>query len=232
MRLSLAFLLFFTSLNLFAQTNVAYRGEYPFPNNELANLWGYADGNGNEYALVGTQTGMSIINVTTPTSPTLVMDITGPFSDWREIKTYGHYAYVVTEGVSGTNVGLMIIDLSYLPNINVNNTNHFRVYRGDGAINNLFDKAHALHVDETAGFLYLYGSNLNSGRPLILNLNPNPMSPTYAGYVNTSFTGATIITYTTAMQTTTYFMPGIFTAAFFPSSIQPSRTASRFRFRM
>ncbi|MCC6279480.1 MAG: choice-of-anchor B family protein [Saprospiraceae bacterium] len=190
MRLSLAFLLFFTFQNLFAQTNVAYRGAYPFPNNELANLWGYADGNGNEYALVGTQTGMSIINVTTPTTPTLVIDITGPFSDWREIKTYGHYAYVVTEGVSGTNVGLMIINLSYLPNINVNNTNHFRVYRGDGAINNLFNKAHALHVDETAGFLYLYGSNLNSGRPLILNLNPNPMSPTYAGYVNTSFTGA------------------------------------------
>ena len=118
MRLSLAFLLFFISPNLFSQTNVAYRGAYSFPNNELANLWGYA-ANGSEYALVGTQTGISIINVTTPTSPTLVVDITGPTSDWREIKTYGHYAYVVTEGISGTNVGLMIIDLSYLPNINV-----------------------------------------------------------------------------------------------------------------
>lgn len=190
MRLSLAFLLFFSAPNLFSQTNVAYRGAYSFPNNELANLWGYADGNGNEYALVGTQTGISIINVTTPTNPTLVMDITGPFSDWREIKTYGHYAYVVTEGVSGTNVGLMIIDLSYLPNINVNNTNHFRVYRGDGAINNQFDKAHALHVDGGSGFLYLYGSNLNGGRPLMLKLKPDPMNPTYAGFVNTTFTGA------------------------------------------
>lgn len=187
MRLYLAFLLFIISPNLFSQTNVAYRGEYPFPNNELANIWGYADANGNEYALVGTQKGMSIINVTVPTNPTLVINISGPFSLWREIKTYGHYAYVVTEGTSGPKRGLTIVDLSQLPNIDTTNTNHVRTYRGNGAINNLLNRAHALHVDETAGFLYLFGSNLNNGRPLILNLNPNPLSPTYAGYVNTTF---------------------------------------------
>jgi choice-of-anchor B domain-containing protein len=187
MRLYFAFLLFIFYSNLFSQTNIAYRGAYSFPNNELANLWGYADANGNEYALVGTQKGMSIINVTVPTNPTLVVNISGPFSDWREIKTYGHYAYVVTEGTTGPKKGLTIIDLSQLPNIDTNNINHVRTYRGDGAINNLFNKAHALHVDETAGFLYLFGSNLYNGRPLILNLNPNPLSPTYAGYVNTTF---------------------------------------------
>jgi len=189
MRSIFAFLLLFVFPNLFSQTNVTYRGAYSFPNNELANLWGYADGAGNEYALVGTQTGISIINVTAPANPALVANITGPFSDWREIKTYGHYAYVVTEGQSGVNVGLMIINLSHLPNLNVNDINHVRTYRGDGAINGLFNKAHALHVDVTAGFLYLYGSNLYGGRPLILNL-ANPYYPTYAGYVNTSFTGS------------------------------------------
>ncbi len=183
------FLLLLITPNLFSQTNVTYRGDYSFPNNELANLWGYADGAGNEYALVGTQTGISIINVTAPTSPSLVVDITGPFSDWREIKTYGNYAYVVTEGQSGVNVGLIIIDLSQLPNLDVNNIDHVSTYRGDGVITGQFNKAHALHVDESAGFLYLYGSNLNGGRPLILNL-ANPYNPTYAGYVNTSFPGA------------------------------------------
>jgi len=189
MRSIFAFLLLFISPNLFSQTNITYRGAYSFPNNELANLWGYVDGAGNEYALVGTQTGISIIDVTAPANPALVVNITGPFSDWREIKTYGQYAYVVTEGQGGVNVGLMIVDLSQLPNLNVNNINHVRTYRGDGAINGLFNKAHALHVDETAGFLYLYGSNLYGGRPLILSL-ANPYYPTYAGYVNTSFTGA------------------------------------------
>lgn len=186
MRSLFAFLLLLITPNLFSQTNVIFRSAYSFPNNELANLWGYADGAGNEYALVGTQTGISIINVTAPTSPSLVVSITGPFSDWREIKTYGHYAYVVTEGQSGVNVGLMIIDLSQLPNFNVNNINHLRTYRGDGVIANQLNRAHALHVDETAGFLYLYGSNLYGGRPVILNL-ANPYYPTYAGYVNTSF---------------------------------------------
>lgn len=189
MRPFIAFLLLLITPNLFSQTNVTYRGAYSFPNKELANLWGYADGAGNEYALVGTQTGMSIINVTSPTNPTLVVDITGPFSDWREIKTYGHYAYVVTEGQSGVNVGLMIVDLSKLPNLDVNNINHVRTYIGDGIITGQFIKAHALHVDESAGFLYLYGSNLYEGRPVILSL-ANPYYPTYAGYVNTSFTGA------------------------------------------
>lgn len=190
MRLFIALLLFFQSQILFSQTNVVLRGTYSFPNNELANLWGYADGSGNEYALVGTQKGISIINVTVPTSPTLVIDINGPFSDWREIKTFGSYAYVVTEGQAGPKKGLMIINLAALPNIDTNNVNHIRIYNGDGAINNLLNKAHALHVDESTGYLYLYGSNLNGGRPLILNLNGNPYFPTYAGYVNTNITGA------------------------------------------
>jgi choice-of-anchor B domain-containing protein len=97
---------------------------------------------------------------------------------------------VVTEGTTGTNVGLTIINLAFLPNLNVNNTSHVHTYRGDGAILNQFTKAHALHVDEAAGYLYLYGSNLNGGRPLILNLNTDPYNPTYAGYVNTNFTGS------------------------------------------
>ncbi|MBL7782455.1 MAG: choice-of-anchor B family protein [Saprospiraceae bacterium] len=175
--------------NLFSQTNVTFRGSYTFTNNELANLWGYANGT-SEYALVGNQTGMTIINVTDPANPTFVVHIPGPTSDWREVKTFGNYAYVVTEGTTGTNVGLTIVNLSFLPNINVNNTAHVHTYRGDGVINNQFNKAHALQVDESTGYLYLYGSNLNGGRPLILNLNTDPYNPTYAGYVNTAFTGS------------------------------------------
>lgn len=185
-----AFFLLSLSLNLFSQTNTTLRGTYTFPGVELANLWGYADGNGNEYALVGTQLGMTIINVTSPDNPTLVANIVGPTSDWREITTYGNYAYVVTEGTTGTKKGLMIVNLSYLPNIDENNPNHVRIYTGDGAITGQFTKAHALQVDEAAGFLYLFGTNLYGGRPVILNLNTNPFFPTYAGYVNTSFTGA------------------------------------------
>lgn len=187
MRLLFTFFLLSLSPDLFSQTNITLRSTYSFPNKELANLWGYADGNGNEYALVGTQKGMSIINVTDAASPSHVIDISGPYSDWREIKTYGGYAYMVTEGTSGPKTGLIIVNLAALPNIDTNNVNHVRVYKGNGAINNQLLRVHALHVDETAGFLYLYGSNLYNGRPVILDLNANPYYPTYAGYVNTTF---------------------------------------------
>lgn len=187
---SITLFLLLLSQNLFSQTNVTLRSTYSFPNKELANLWGYADGAGNEYALVGTQTGISIINVTNPDNPTLVVDVVGPTSDWREIKTFENFAYVVTEGSSGTNVGLTIINLSFLPNLNVNDPNQVHAYQGDGAILNQLSRSHALHVDETAGYLYLYGSNLYDGRPLMFNLNADPYNPSYAGYVNTNFPGS------------------------------------------
>ena len=58
--------------------------------------WGYTDPGGRELALVGASTGTSIVDVTTPTSPMQVAFIPGLSSSWREMKTYSHYAYIVT----------------------------------------------------------------------------------------------------------------------------------------
>ena len=44
--------------------NLQMRGHLAFPGRELANIGGYVDSLGNEYALVGTNTGLSIVNVT------------------------------------------------------------------------------------------------------------------------------------------------------------------------
>ena len=125
----------------------------------MANIGGYVDSLGNEYALVGTSLGLDIVDVTVPASPVIKFTITGPTSEWREVKTYRKYAYVTTEdGASG----LTIIDMSHLPD-----TVYTKQYLGDGAINNQLSTIHALHCDTAKGFLYLYGSNIGFGNSLL-----------------------------------------------------------------
>lgn len=158
-----------------SQTNVVQLDVLDYPGSELANIWGYAAG-GNEYALVGAQAGLSIVNVTDPNNISEIVMIPGPFNSWKEIKTYQHYAYVVSEG----GWGVQIVDLSNLPGSNL----VYKSYNGDGAISGQLTKAHALHIDEAKGFLYVYGSNLFNGKAIILDLNTDPYNPQYCGYYN------------------------------------------------
>ena len=159
-----------------AQLNVAFRSQMSFPGIASSNIWGYVDSLNNEYALVGTADGVRIIDVTNPVLPVQRFAVAGNTSSWREIKTWGKYAFVTTEATA-PNPGIQIIDLSNLP-ASVN----FRFWRGTGAINNLLNKAHALHIE--AGYLYLYGTNLYGGAPLIINLMPDPWNPVYVGTCN------------------------------------------------
>ena len=155
--------------------NTTFRSKMTFTGQTLANVWGYT-ANGREYALLGARNGLIIVDITDPDNPTQIVQIPGPANLWKEIKTYSHYAYVVSEG----GWGVQIIDLSGLPSPSLT----YHSYNGDGAINGQFNKAHALHIDTTKGFLYAHGSNLFSGGPVILNLNPDPYNPTFAGKYN------------------------------------------------
>ncbi len=158
------------------QLNVAFRSQMSFPGIASSNIWGYVDSLGNEYALVGTADGVRIIDVTNPVLPVQRFAVSGNTSNWREIKTWGKYAFVTTEATA-PNPGIQIINLSNLPASITT-----RYWRGTGAINNLLNKAHALHIE--AGYLYLYGTNLYGGAPLIVNLLPDPWNPVYAGTCN------------------------------------------------
>ncbi len=47
-------------------------------NSEANDIWGYVDGNGNEYAIVGLNDGTSIVDVTDPANPFEVFPFTIP----------------------------------------------------------------------------------------------------------------------------------------------------------
>ncbi|NBX78888.1 MAG: hypothetical protein EBQ94_00645, partial [Flavobacteriales bacterium] len=56
----------------------------------LNDIWGYVDELGNEYAIVGTTKGTSIVNVSNPSNPTEVFWLPGTESIWRDPCVYGN----------------------------------------------------------------------------------------------------------------------------------------------
>src|SRR4051812_46589010 len=113
------FLLLSSCTFSYAQPNLTLLSHIPYPSGyTLAGVWQYVDSSGKEYALVGESTGIDIYDVTIPTLPIFIQWVPGNYSIWREVKTWGKYAYVTTEGVdtvNSANNGLQIINLSYLP---------------------------------------------------------------------------------------------------------------------
>jgi len=152
--------------------NITFRSKISFPGQTVANISGWASSTGQEYALVGASKGLIIVDVTNPDAPAQIVQVPGPDNFWKEIKTYSHYAYIVSEGGQG----VQIVDLSVLPAANV----PLKFYKGDGAIANQLNTIHALHIDLEKGFLYAYGSNLFNGGAVVLDLT-DPWNPVYVG---------------------------------------------------
>ena len=74
----------------------------------IADIWGYVDGAGREYALVCRgNSGFSIYDVTNDTAPFHVKSIAATGSDLKDVKVWQNYAYCVQQ--SGN---LLIIDLT------------------------------------------------------------------------------------------------------------------------
>ena len=173
-KLLLLLLALLAGITTFAQNHhFELRSKLAFPGQTLANVCGWASADGREYALVGGSKGLIIVDITNPDQPAQIVQLPGPDNLWKEIKTYKNYAYVTSEGGQG----VQIVDLNGLPSANLTYHN----YRGDGAIANQLNTIHALHIDTTAGYLYLYGSNLFQGAAVICDLNADPYNPVYAG---------------------------------------------------
>lgn len=135
---------------------------------EYNDIWGYTAPNGDEYAIVGTNTGTAFYDCTNPASPVEVGFVAGPGSIWRDMKTYSHYAYIVTEGGGG----VQIVDLA--------NPNSPVLLKTWGA--QYWTNAHNIAIDTGAGKAYVCGTN-NGVR--VLDLSANPETPTLqASYTN------------------------------------------------
>ncbi|MCB9092396.1 MAG: choice-of-anchor B family protein [Halobacteriovoraceae bacterium] len=128
---------------------------------EYNDIWGYTDPvDGREYAFLGVVDGTSVIEITDPENLREVAFIESNRSTWKDIKTYGFYAYVVTENRSG----LQILDLSGLPEkVELINTQK-----------DVFTSSHNIFIDEERGILFAEG---NMSRPVFIFSLDDPENP-------------------------------------------------------
>jgi len=136
----------------------------PYPSVGYSDVWGYTAPDGREYALLGARNGLSIVDITDTGNLQEVAFIASPNSSWKDYKTYGTYAYAVTEA----NDVVQIIDLSNLPN-------------GAAVVNTWSTNAtnpHNVYIDTEAGIMYViedFNFN-NSVKALSL---ADPVNPTF-----------------------------------------------------
>ena len=163
-----------------------------------SDCWGWRDSAGNDYGIMGTIDGISFVNATTLQ---FIQTIPGPNQAcgfyWRDIKTYGHYAYCVSE-CFGTNEGLMIIDMSYLPDsVQLVKT----VDTGPiwGSVT-----SHNISIDTVQGYLYAEGNGFPNGDAVVILNLADPVNP---AFVN-SFGPSTGIHDLYAMNDTVYLAEG------------------------
>lgn len=138
-----------------------------FGSSEGNDCWGYVSPSGREYGLVGLNNLMAVVEVTDPANPVIVEKIPHSSSSWGDIKTYGHYAYVVTE-TNGT--GIQVIDLSQ---VDAGIVTLVKTITSPG-------RSHNLVMDATNGFLYTTGSNNGTGTTMCFSL-ADPANPVQVG---------------------------------------------------
>ena len=132
---------------------------------EGSDIWGWENPvTGVEYALVGLNSGFSVVDLSTPQNPTEAFFIQDVNSTWRDVKTWGNHAYITTEGGGG----LLIVDLTDLTG------NTYTHYTGS------FNKSHNIYIDEN-GVAYIFGTNVGNGGAIFLDVATDPMNPTYLG---------------------------------------------------
>jgi len=141
-------------------------------------LWGYVAPNGREYAILGCSSGTSFIDVTDSATIREVDFVSGVTSNWREMKTVSHYAYVVSEG---TNSKVQIIDLQYLPDsVSLVKTTNFPNHT----------TTHSIQVWGTNKII-LNGCNSSFGNGVVILDCTDPINPVVISKANNQFGGNT-----------------------------------------
>ena len=137
-----------------------------------ASCWGYV-ANGKEYAIIGHYAGTTVYDVTNPSNIINKGTVSGPgsFYNYREMKTYSHYLYIVSEGGQG----VQIVDLQYLPD-SIHFVKSF-VFPG-------YTRSHS--ISQEGRYLYCNGGNYNNGGVFILDLL-DPENPVKRGQWGTKY---------------------------------------------
>ncbi len=152
-------------------TLLANRNQHPGGGSNLYSaIWGYKAPNGREYAILGCYGGTSFVDITDTTNIVECGFIVGPNSNWREMKVFSNYCYVVSEA---SNSKIQIIDLSNLPaSVTLVGTS------------NMPSHTTTHSISQEGPYLYLNGCNSSFGNGTVVVDLTNPLVPVKRGSWN------------------------------------------------
>lgn len=172
---------------------------------QLSDVWGWTDPvTGVEYALVGRDNGLDIVDLSDPLSPRPIARLAAATaaSPWRDVKVYADHAYVVADGAAGH--GIQILDLNRLRDLT-----EFTELQEDGHYAGV-SSVHNIAINEETGFAYSVGNgaggNTCGGGLHMLDL-ANPTSPSFVGCYAEMGTGRLGTGYTHDVQCVVYRGP-------------------------
>jgi choice-of-anchor B domain-containing protein len=176
---------------------------------QMSSLWGWDDPEtGKAYVIAGRVDGTAFVDITDPARPIYLGELpktaSSPGSFWREMKTYKHYAYIVSDGARSH--GMQVFDLHRLRGLNGAKPQTFTV-------DALYTNAHSVHdivADTISGFIYLTGSNAGGemcGGGLHMVDVREPLKPKFAGCFSDPQTGRQGTGYTHDAQCVVYRGP-------------------------
>ena len=158
-------------------------------------IWGWTDtATGKEYALMGLDDGSAFVDITDTENLVYLgkLPTATSSSNWRDIKVYQDYAYIVAES---NGHGVQVFDLKKLRDV----SNIPKVFSADNRYTDI-GNAHNIVINEETGFAYPLGTDRNdqfNGGVHFLDLQ-NPETPILAGGwgVNGYTHDAQVINYT------------------------------------
>jgi choice-of-anchor B domain-containing protein len=140
-------------------------------------IWGY-EANGREYAIVGSTAGVYFVDITNPQSPVTSDFVAGRRTAciWREIKTFDHYAYLISDDQSPNS--FQIVDLQYLPD----SVHVVADYTS------LFERGHTLYVDGNKLYVGMVrGGMFTQNLSMAVFSLSNPEAPVFLRSVNDDY---------------------------------------------
>ena len=136
-----------------------------------SDVWAYTANDGSEYAIMGDLNGLSVVAVPSMEIVDRVdFASDGCFFYWRDIKTYGSFAYLATE-CYGENEGMLVLDLRALPH-------EVKVVGSVAGQNNRLVSSHNISIDLQRGFAYMLNSD---GTEIVAVDLSNPVEPKDVG---------------------------------------------------
>jgi choice-of-anchor B domain-containing protein len=125
---------------------------------------------------MGLNTGTSFIDISDLEFPKIIgfLPTHTTNSSWRDIKTYGNYAFIVSEAPGH---GMQVFDLTKLGNVSANQPPE--TFTSDAHYDG-FGAAHNIVINDAQGYAYAVGTSTYSGGPHFIDIS-NPLNPVAAG---------------------------------------------------